>query len=144
MYASCLEKQEKVKELFEGCATPEAMYKQIMALGAKLSSLPSEEQTDERLVRGCQSRLFLKASFVEGLLYFEAASDALISRGLAYLLVFVYSGQSPEAVLKCPPTFLEELGIVKALSPNRAGGLSALHLKMQQEALQLLVQASSQ
>ena len=69
---------------------------------------------------------------------FRAESDALISAGLAVLLVRVYDGETPETMLKCPPTYLEELGIPGSLSPGRAVGLVSLHRRMQQEAVRLL------
>ena len=70
---------------------------------------------------------------------FEAEADALISAGLAALLTQVYSGETPETILKCPPTYLDEIGISASLTPNRANGLYSIHLRMKQEALKLLM-----
>jgi len=140
VYSSCLEKQDKVKALFASCPTAADRYEKIMALGAQLKSLPQEVKTEENRVRGCQSLMYLTAKLQNGRVHFEADSDALISKGLAVLLLMVYSDETPEAILKCPPTYLEELGITNSLTPGRANGLMSLHLKMKQEALKLLLQ----
>ena len=71
---------------------------------------------------------------------FEAEADALISAGLAALLIRAYNGETPEVVLKCPPSFIEELGINASLTPSRSNGLYSLHLQMKQEALRLLME----
>ena len=140
VYASCLEKQDKVKALFADCLTPAALYDKIMELGKQLAPFPTDRKTETNRVQGCQSLMYLFSQFENGKVYFEADSDALISRGLAALLLLVYSGETPETILKCPPTYLEDLGIAKSLSPTRSNGLFSLHLKMKQEALRYLLQ----
>ena len=77
--------------------------------------------------------MYLYTNSSEGKIVFQGSSDALISQGLAALLIRIYSGESPETILKCPPNFLEELGIPASLSPNRANGLYSLHLRMKQK-----------
>jgi cysteine desulfuration protein SufE len=143
VYASCLEKQDKVKALFAECKTPADLYDKIMELGKKLEPFPPESKTDHNRVKGCQSQMFLLSRFENGKVHFEADSDALISRGLAALLLMVYSDESPEAILKCPPTYLEDLGIATSLSPTRSNGLFSLHLQMKQEALRFLLQKNA-
>ena len=81
--------------------------------------------------------MFLITSINGDKMRFQADSDALISAGLAHLLIMVYDNESPETVLKCPPSFLDNLKIPSSLSPSRANGLYSLHLRMKQEALQL-------
>jgi cysteine desulfuration protein SufE len=75
-----------------------------------------------------------------GLVYFEAEADSLISSGLAALLIRVYSGEAPETILKCPADYLLELGINASLTMNRANGLASMHLHMKRAALTLLMQ----
>ncbi|MDF2549745.1 MAG: putative sufE-like protein, partial [Chlamydiales bacterium] len=111
----------------------------IIALGRETPKLALDYQTEENLVRGCQSVMHLYSTLSEGKMHFEASSDALISFGLAVLLIKVYSGETPETVLKCPPTYLTELGIANSLTPNRANGLYSIHLKMKQDALKKLM-----
>ncbi len=132
MYTSCLDKQEKLKALFASCAGRESIYEKIMEMGRLQLSLSSEEKIEMNLVQGCQSRMYLVASFDGHFMHFKTESDALISSGLAQLLVMVYDGETPETVLLCPPLFLEELNIPALLSPSRSNGLHSLYLKMKQ------------
>jgi cysteine desulfuration protein SufE len=137
-FLSCLEKQKKVEDLFINCHDLESKYQKIMELGKKQSKLPSSLKIEENLVRGCQSLMYLNSSLVDEKMRFQAESEALISAGLAALLVMVYDGEAPEVVLKCPPTYLDNLKIPSSLSPSRANGLYSLHLRMKQEALHSL------
>jgi cysteine desulfuration protein SufE len=132
-------KSEEVKNFFASCSSPEARYDALIAMGRKLPLFHPALKTPENLVVGCQSNLYLASRLIDDLLYFEAASDALISAGLAALLIAVYSGETPETILKQPPLFLADLGIHASLSPNRSNGLAHIHLRMKQEALKLLI-----
>lgn len=82
--------------------------------------------------------MYLHSYLDNNKMHFSAYSEALISAGLAALLIAVYDGEGPEIVLKCPPLFLETIGIHSSLSPSRANGLSSLFLKMKQESLRCL------
>ncbi len=139
MYKSCLEKQEAVKQLFADCTDAEAKYSRIIELGRKQPFLDPQFKIAENLVKGCQSTMYMVSNYDGKVMSFAAESDALISAGLAVLLIKVYSGEKPEAILKCPPSYLEELGISHSLSPNRASGLYSLHLRMKQDALKALI-----
>lgn len=140
MFESCLEKQKKLKEHFSSCSNDESRYTKIIDLGKKLPALNPEFKIPDNLVHGCQSTMYLR-SYLDGQknVNFEAESDALISAGLAALLLNVYNGEKPEVILKCPPTYIEDLGLSSNLTPNRANGLYSIHLKMKQDALRLLV-----
>ncbi len=135
MYETCIEKQQQVKNLFAKCSTEELKYQKIMELGKTLKSLSPADRTPENLVSGCQSIVYLICRLENGLVFFEGESDALISAGLTALLIMVYSGESPETILKCPPSYLNELGIGESLTPGRANGLYSIHLRMKQQAL---------
>jgi cysteine desulfuration protein SufE len=124
--------------LFASFLDNEAKYKKIIVLGKSLPHLDPCYKIPSHLVRGCQSQMFLHSYLKNDLVIFEGESDALISAGLAALLIHVYSQETPEAILKCPPLFLKELGITEALSPSRANGLLSLYLRMKQEAAILL------
>jgi cysteine desulfuration protein SufE len=138
-YSSCVEKQQYVKKIFQSCENEEMKYEKLIELGKSAPHLPPSLKTKENLVPGCQSTMFLSAEYKYGKVFFLTESDALISSGLAALLVLVYSGESPEAILKCPPSYLEELGISASLTPNRANGLYSIHLRMKQEALKFML-----
>ncbi len=139
VFETCQAKQHQAKLLFEGCATPQHKYEKIIELGRKLSPFPPELKTPERLVKGCQSAMYLSTQIVNGKIQFLAHSEALISAGLAALLLFVYNDESPETILACPPRFLDELGIHDSLSPGRSNGLASLFQRMKKEALDFLL-----
>lgn len=141
-YESCLKKQEDVKALFMSCSTDEDKYRQIIELGHALPPFETKNKTNENQVKGCQSLTYLYTKEEKGAVYFEVSSDALISAGLGALLVRVYSGESPETILKCPPDYLEQLGIRASLSPSRANGLYSIYLRVKQEALRCLLKGS--
>lgn len=139
MYASCLSKQNQIKDIFNKCPSQESKYQKIIELGKQQPRLDLQHKIPENIVKGCQSTVYIHTDSHENFLFFAAESDALISGGLAALLVHVYSGEHPETILKCPPSYLEELGIIGSLTPNRANGLLSIHLRMKQEALKALM-----
>lgn len=139
MYTSCLEKQALVKSWFTPCLDEEQRYNKIIEIGRQVPSMEAIHKTPENAVPGCQSLMYLQAELRGGKVYFSLDSEALISKGLGAILMEVYSGESPEVILKCPPTYLEELCIHASLTPGRANGLASIHLKMKQEALRLLI-----
>ncbi|MBS0634929.1 MAG: SufE family protein [Verrucomicrobia bacterium] len=138
-FESCLQKQQQVKELFSGLVDIESKYDKIIEIGRSQCHLNPKYKTDEYLVRGCQSRMYLVSYYVQGKVYFESEADAIISAGLSTLLIRVYSGEDPTTILKCPPTYLEELNIPQTLTPGRANGLASIYLRMKQDALRYLV-----
>jgi cysteine desulfuration protein SufE len=140
MFESCLEKQRKIKEIFLACPSEEAKYEKIIEFGRQQVPLAPIAKIPENLVKGCQSQMYLHSYWSGDKIIFEAESDALISSGLAALLVQVYSGEAPETILKCPPTYLDEIGVNASLTPNRASGLYSMHLRMKQDALKMLVE----
>lgn len=143
MHESCLLKQSEIKHIFESCSNEEAKYAKIIELGRSLPKPEQDIKKSEHLVKGCQSIMYLHSFMKERQVFFEIDSDALISAGLAALLTKVYSGEFPETILKCPPSFLEELGITASLTPNRANGLYSVHLRMKQEALKHILTQSN-
>lgn len=135
MYETCLEKQKQIKSLLENCADQEARYQKIIELGKTLPAIDPAHQVPQNIVPGCQSIMYLHSTFEDGKVYFTIGSDALISAGLAALLVNVYNGETPETILKCPPDYLKELNIGASLTPGRANGLHNIHLRMKQDSL---------
>ena len=127
-----------IKEKFAACSSSEEKVLAILDLGRTLMPYPVECKTPAFQVSGCQSMLYLSSHLIDGKLYFEASSDALISAGLAALLITVYSGETPQIILMTPPTFLVELGILASLTPSRSNGLAHIHQRMKKEALKHL------
>lgn len=140
MTTSCLLKQKAIKAFFSQCQHAEARYGAIIEMGKKLVPLDPQHKNPGNLVKGCQSTMYLHATLNEGTVIFSAESDAMISAGLAALLIEVYSGETPETILTCAPAYVEELGLRTSLTPSRANGLYSIHLKMKQEALRLLLE----
>jgi sulfur transfer protein SufE len=138
MENSCESKQKHIISLFEACRSQEERYQKIIDLGKHLPKLNDLYKSAENKVAGCQSILYLRTYQEGSFLFFEAESDALISAGLAAILIKVYSGETPESILTIPPAYLEKLGITASLTPNRANGLYSIHLRMKQEALKSL------
>ena len=134
-----INKIEALKARFLALSSRETLYQHIMDGGKKLTSFDPAWKTEENRVTGCQSLMYLYTRYEKNRVHFYATSDALISAGLASLLIEVYSGEPPESILITPPLFLEELGIPSALTPGRANGLASLYLKMKQEAVRYLL-----
>ena len=101
-------------------------YEYIIELGKKLDSFPENKKTDDRLIKGCQSRVWLDWEVKNGKLYFTADSDAIITKGIISLLISVYSGRSAEDIAGDDFSFLEKLGLKENLSPTRANGLESM------------------
>jgi len=101
-------------------------YEYLIELGKALDSYPEEKKTEEHLIKGCQSRVWLDSEVRDGLLYFNADSDAIITKGIISLLISVYSGASPQEIVDDDFAFLEEIGLKENLSPTRANGLVSM------------------
>ena len=138
LYTSCLDKQNTIKQLFQDCPTPESKYKKLIELGRLIPPLDPTIDKSALQVNGCQSIVYLRTFLKEGKVHFQAQSEALISSGLVYILIATYEGESPETILKCPPTFITELGIPGSLTPGRSNGLASIHLRIKQDALKFL------
>lgn len=141
-FESCMQKQLNVKLLFKNSMQTQQKYEKIIELGRQLPAFPAKLKRAENLVKGCQSQLYLMGTLKEGKVHFQAYSEALISSGLAALLLLVYNDESPQTILSCPPLFLEELGVHASLSPSRSNGLSSLFLRMKQHALHFLTSSA--
>ncbi|MDE3055320.1 MAG: SufE family protein [Verrucomicrobiota bacterium] len=128
---------EKIKKKFAHLST-EDRYKLLIDMGQKSLPYPEEKKRAEHRVAGCQSTLYLTASLQKGKISFLAASDSLISLGLAALLIEAYCEVSPETLLAAPPKFLQELGILQSLSLNRSQGLVSVYCHMQRLAKEAL------
>lgn len=132
-----------MEDLFEKCSSFEEKYQRIIDMGKETPPLSSSEKIEANRVLGCQSQMYLKAVFVDGVCVFQTEADALISQGLGALLTRVYSGEPPEVVLSCPPLYLEKIGLTDHLSPSRVNGLGSLFTQMKKKALLFLVEKSS-
>ena len=110
-------------------------YQLLIDLGGEQEPLPEEYKTDNNLIEGCQSRVWLQADYVDGKVLFRAESDAMIVKGIVSLLIKVYSGHTPDEILGCEPYFVEAIGLKEHLSPTRSNGLVAMIKQMRLYAL---------
>ncbi len=110
-------------------------YEYIIELGKGVPVLDEKLKTDENLIKGCQSRVWLGCSEEGGRLYFAADSDAIITKGIISLLIRVYNGQTPKAILESDLSFIEEIGLQENLSPTRANGLVSMIKQIRMYAL---------
>lgn len=122
--------QERQKALiaeFSKFADWEDRYKKIIDLGKSLSEMPESLKTEQNIVKGCQSQVWLHAELTaDGVVKFQGDSDALLVRGLVGILLRIYSESTPTEILSTPPEFLKELGFEGNLSPSRANGLHSM------------------
>ena len=110
-------------------------YQLLIDLGNEQEPLPEEYKTDNNLIEGCQSHVWLQADFVDGKVQFRAESDALIVKGIVSLLIKVYSEHTPDEILESEPYFVEAIGLKEHLSPTRSNGLVAMIKQMRLYAL---------
>lgn len=101
-------------------------YEYLIELGKGLEALPESSKTDNNLIKGCQSRVWLDYKLENGLIFFSADSDAIITRGIISLLIGVYSGRSASEIAADDFSFVEEIGLKENLSPTRANGLASM------------------
>lgn len=109
-------------------------YEYIIELGKNLSSMDDNLKTDDRKVSGCQSQVWLNTKFENGRIFYEADSDAIITKGLVGLLVRVLTNQKPEDVINAKLGFIDKIGMKEHLSPNRANGLVSMIKHMKDDA----------
>lgn len=140
MYTTCLQNQQKIKELLSSSHANEELYKRIINLGKQSMQFEESWKNDSNLVPGCQSILFLHSYLEQQRFRLYTYSNALISQGLSQLLVMTYDNEPPEVVLQCPPTFLEELKLFSLISPHRANGLANLYLRIKQQAFKAILE----
>ena len=110
-------------------------YQLLIDLGSSQPKLDDKYKTEQNLIDGCQSRVWLQADMKDGLLHFQAESDALIVKGIVALLVRVLSDHTPEEILVADLYFIESIGLREHLSPTRSNGLLAMLKQMKLYAL---------
>lgn len=101
-------------------------YEYLIDLGKNLEAYPEECKTEDKLIKGCQSRVWLDYKVQDGRIYFKADSDAIITKGIISLLISVYSGRTPEEIASSDFGFIEKIGLKENLSPTRANGLASM------------------
>ncbi len=110
-------------------------YEYLIELGKSLPMIEEQYKTDDRIIKGCQSKVWLQAESEDGVLRFTADSDAIITKGIISLLIQVLSNEAPEEILNADLHFIDEIGLKEHLSPTRANGLLAMVKQMKFYAL---------
>lgn len=105
-------------------------YSMLIEMGKECPMIDTQYRNDEHLINGCQSRVWLHAELKDGKIYFTADSDAVITKGIIYLLIKVFSGQTPSDILSADMGFLDEIGLKEHLSPTRSNGLLSMIKQM--------------
>ena len=110
-------------------------YQLLIDMGSEQEPLDEQYKTEQNLIDGCQSRVWLQADFTDGMVHFRAESDALIVKGIVALLVRVLSGHTPQEILDADLYFIDRIGLREHLSPTRSNGLGAMLKQMKMYAL---------
>lgn len=129
------ELQDEVIEEFSELDDWMDRYQLLIDLGNEQAPLDEQYKTEQNLIEGCQSRVWLQADYADGLVHFQAESDALIVKGIISLLIQVVSGHTPDEILESDLYFIERIGLKEHLSPTRSNGLLAMVKQMRMYAL---------
>ena len=117
-------------------------YEYIIDLGKSLPLIDSKFKTEDNVIKGCQSKVWVNAKLENDKIIFSADSDAIITKGIIAILIRVFSNQTPKAILEADTNFIDEIGLKEHLSPTRANGLVSMikQLKMYAIAYQTQLQ----
>lgn len=129
------EKQEEVIEDFAIYDDWMEKYEYLIELGKDLPKIAEDKKTEDRIIEGCQSKVWLYAEFRDGTMHFKADSDAIITKGIIGLLIRVLDNETPEEILKNELFFIDKIGLHEHLSPTRSNGLASMVKKMKMASL---------
>lgn len=129
------EKQQEIIEEFEMFDDWMDKYNYLIELSKDLPEMPAEHKTEQTLIEGCQSKVWLHAEMNNGVLEFTADSDAIITKGIIALLIEVLSGRTPKEIKNADLYFIDKIGLKENLSPTRSNGLVAMINKIRAYAM---------
>lgn len=127
--------QEEIIEEFSALDEWMDKYNYLIEMGREIPPLDDAYRKEEYLINGCQSRVWLQAECLEGKVLFKADSDAIITKGIAALLIRVLGGHTPDEIILTELTFIEKIGLKEHLSPTRSNGLVSMLKQMRYYAL---------
>ena len=133
--ATINEIQDEIIDEFSGLTDWMDKYQYIIDLGNALPAIDEKHKTPENLIEGCQSRVWVDATYENGIIKFTADSDAIIVKGIISLLIRVLSGQKPTDILDADLYFIDQIGLKEHLSPTRSNGLVAMVKQLRMYAL---------
>lgn len=126
MSESIAEIQEEIIDEFSMFDDWMQRYEYMISLGKSLPLIDQSYKTDDYLIKGCQSKVWVHASLEGDRLFFKADSDAIITKGIIAILIRVFSNQKPEDIIEAETSFIDEIGLKEHLSPTRANGLLSM------------------
>ena len=121
-----LDKQKEVIDEFSFFDSWEERYEHLISLGKSLKGIAEEDKKEQYIIKGCQSKVWLKPNFDKRNIHFLADSDAILPKGIAALLVRIFSGHKPTEIVGASTDFISDIGLQEFLSPSRANGLLAM------------------
>ncbi|MDR1985185.1 MAG: SufE family protein [Prevotellaceae bacterium] len=127
--------QEQIIEEFSAFTDWMDKYEYLIELGKNLPVIDEKSKTEQHLIKGCQSRVWIDAEYIDGKIIYKADSDAIITKGIISLLISVMSGQEPNEIINADLFFIDKIGLHENLSPTRANGLLAMIKQMKLYAL---------
>lgn len=127
--------EDEIVEEFSLFDSWDDKYEYIIDMGKKLPALDDKHKLDENRVRGCQSTVWLVSEYKDGIIYFKADSDAMITKGLVSMLIRVLSGHTPDEIIEANLGFIQKIGMTTHLAQTRANGLLAMVKQMKNFAL---------
>jgi cysteine desulfuration protein SufE len=113
----------------------EGKYEHIIDMGKDLPALKPENKTEDKIIKGCQSRVWLNSEFIDGKVIYTADSDAIITKGMVALMIRVLSNHTPKEIMEADMEFINKIGLKEHLSPTRANGLVSMIKQMKLDAL---------
>lgn len=131
-----VEKQDQLLEELGWFGDWTERYEYVIGLGRKLEPLPAERRTADKLIKGCQSQVWLDAELRDGLVHYFADSDSVITKGMVAMFIEVLNDQPPEAILTADMSFVDRTGLKEHLAPTRANALNLMAVQMKQRALE--------
>lgn len=129
------QKELEIIEEFSMFDNWEDKYQYLIDLGKNLKPLDSKFKTEEKIIKGCQSQVWLHSELKDGKMIYTADSDAIITKGMVALMISVLSDEEPVDIVKTKLEFIDRIGLKEHLSPTRANGMLSMINRMKQEAL---------
>ncbi len=137
------EATEEIGAMLEALPDWEERFGAIMAMGKELAPYPEERRSDDFIIKGCQSRVWLYPELTGDRIHFYADSDALIVKGLVAVVIRIMQDRTPQEILAAPKDIPERLGLAQHLSQNRSSGLASMLKQIRLYAVALSMRRSS-
>jgi cysteine desulfuration protein SufE len=129
------ETEQEIVEEFEIFDDWMQKYEHLIDLGKSLPMIDEKYKTEDKLIKGCQSRVWMHSELKDGKVFFTADSDAIITKGMVALMIRVLSGHTPDEIINAKLEFVEKVGLTKHLSPTRSNGLLSMIKQIKLDAL---------